>query len=1313
MGPGILARRSGALWPIALGVLVLLLSASPASADLELCPPGEGAGQCGAPPSIGAAERGLAVDIEEDLLYVADETNNRINVFEADGDFVFAFGYGVADGTTNTFQTCTTTCFKGIAGAGAGQFDRPVAVAVDNDPASLSKHAIYVSELGKDEGIGNGQHPRVQKLEPTGEFVWMVGKGVDKTDGGDLCTQAEGHVCGQSVESSAEGGFVAKPTIATGPGGVIYVVDNIRVSGNTIKQRLQRFEPSGSPISPQVTLLEDQSVFARAAAVDAAGDLWVASQEDGLRKHDPDTGTTLAGPFEAGVNFASNGLAIDAGGNLYAGQLEGRDNGSGSLNAITAFDSTGNVFRRFAYTVADGGSNPINGLAAHASAFGELFLSQAREGITYTFEPPPGPLPAPPSLEVPKPGSLKATLLVEVNPEGKATEVHFEYLTQKAYEEEGEEFAGPDLTSTPAEALGAEGFNLKAADAIIGCPNPATEPDKCLSAATVYRWRVVATNADNLTGSGEGTVEGPPFETGRPIEIGELYATRVGTDTARLSVEANPNAIPATGYFEYVADAAFQEDLAKGLGHDGFAAAIKVPDKEKGQKPVDFGSGEAFVTRQVTISALTPGTIYHYRLVAENSQTPAPVKGDAEELHTFEPPEAENCTGNQTSRIGSGSFLPDCRAYEMVSPVDKEGGDIRVGQTSVAQLAVLEQSSVSGERLAYGSIRSFGDAASAPFTSQYIAQRVAGRAWETHPINPPRGAPIVTALNQFDTEFKAFSADLCQSWLTTYAEPPLAEAARARYSNLYRRTDELCREDGKAGFEALAPISKPASLSGPDFFMSLLGVSADGEHAAFTASDKISSQGKAGQHQLYEAGGGQAPRLICILPAAQGGSAVSGSCRAGSTTPESDDPGAQIGRVSSEGERIFWSAPAGNGKIYVRIGGTQTVAVSEGGEEESDTTKFWFWGAAADGSKAIFSALDTEAGVSDLYEFDVDSKETNPIAGGVLGVMGISEDAARVYFASTEVLSGEANNNGDKPEAGEPNLYLREGDGNTQFVATLGSADLGQAVLPEPFRKHTALVSPDGAHAAFVSAASPTGYDNKGAESGVRTGEVYRYDAAENELSCVSCNPSAARPAGPSQIPFWESGMHAARVLSDDGARLYFESADRLAARDSNGRVDVYQWEELGSGGCDSLDAAFSPAAGGCVDLISSGQSSDNSRFVEASPTGNDVFLATLESLLPQDPGSIDIYDARLGGGLPIPHPPKPPCEGDACHAQIPTPEESTPASSDYVAPSRAAAKPARRRCAKGKRRVSAKGKSRCVAKHKRQRAAKRRRAAR
>ena len=45
---------------------------------------------------------------------------------------------------------------------------------------------------------------------------------------------------------------------------------------------------------------------------------------------------------------------------------------------------------------------------------------------------------------------------------------------------------------------------------------------------------------------------------------------------------------------------------------------------------------------------------------------------------------------------------------------------------------------------------------------------------------------------------------------------------------------------------------------------------------------------------------------------------------------------------------------------------------------------------------------------------------------------------------------------------------------------------------------------------------------------------------------------------------------------------------------------------------------------------------------------------------MPDDPGSIDIYDARVGGGLPVPEPPIA-CSGDSCQALPPEPEDPKP----------------------------------------------------
>jgi hypothetical protein len=131
-------------------------------------------------------------------------------------------------------------------------------------------------------------------------------------------------------------------------------------------------------------------------------------------------------------------------------------------------------------------------------------------------------------------------------------------------------------------------------------------------------------------------------------------------------------------------------------------------------------------------------------------------------------------------------------------------------------------------------------------------------------------------------------------------------------------------------------------------------------------------------------------------------------------------------------------------------------------------------------------------------------------------------------------------------------------------------------------------------------------------------------------------------------------------VISDDGTRVFFNSFDALVAEDTNGMQDVYEWEEQGTGGCQKAD--------GCISLISSGESPKDSEFIDSSPTGRDVFFTTAGSLLPQDPGLIDVYDAREGGGFPQPVAPAA-CEGEACQSPPSPPNPSTPASSSYNGP--------------------------------------------
>jgi hypothetical protein len=226
-----------------------------------------------------------------------------------------------------------------------------------------------------------------------------------------------------------------------------------------------------------------------------------------------------------------------------------------------------------------------------------------------------------------------------------------------------------------------------------------------------------------------------------------------------------------------------------------------------------------------------------------------------------------------------------------------------------------------------------------------------------------------------------------------------------------------------------------------------------------------------------------------------------------------------------------------------------------------------------------------------------------------------------------------------------------------------------------------------------MSERSLTGYDNRDAVSGQLDEEDYLYHASSNGLVCASCNPTGARPVGAfgsqeralngfldgnvllnrwvaASIPGWtgtadygEDALYQSRYLSDSG-RLFFDSSDALVPQDVNGTTDVYEYESPGVGGCERVSATFGEASGGCVALVSSGGSPEESVFLDASENGDDVFFETTAGLVPQDyDGAYDVYDAHVCSAqspcvLPPPALP-PPCVTEASCRPAPVSQPS------------------------------------------------------
>ena len=310
-------------------------------------------------------------------------------------------------------------------------------------------------------------------------------------------------------------------------------------------------------------------------------------------------------------------------------------------------------------------------------------------------------------------------------------------------------------------------------------------------------------------------------------------------------------------------------------------------------------------------------------------------------------------------------------------------------------------------------------------------------------------------------------------------------------------------------------------------------------------------------------------------------------------------------------------------------------------------------------------------------------------------MIGASEEGSYVYFTAAGALApgaaaGECG--GNSPSLGEKsvcNLYVSH-DGRTTLVAALSQEDFPDwSGGGEDLGKTTARVSPDGGWLAFMSQRSLTGYDTSDAVSGRPDEEVYLYDASANRLVCASCNPTGARPVGvayekindelvggdrvwdaatgiAANIPGWTpfslgESRYQSRYLSDSG-RLFFNSSDALVPQDVDGTEDVYEYEPPGAGSCTQSVEAFSERLDGCVGLISSGSSPEESAFLDASETGGDVFFLTKAKLVSEDfDTSLDVYDAHectsQAPCFPVAAVAPPVCEtGEACKP-APTPQ--------------------------------------------------------
>jgi hypothetical protein len=788
------------------------------------------------------------------------------------------------------------------------------------------------------------------------------------------------------------------------------------------------------------------------------------------------------------------------------------------------------------------------------------------------------------------------------------------------------------------------GFN-EASGVEIGVDNGANSPNGALGSGAHYLFVPAG-----LFGVGHSYAFGPSNTC--PPEVEAISFADVNESEAQLRATVNPCELE-TGYrFEYTTEQSFQAQ--------GFTGATVGGE---GQIP----AGGLGVPVSAGITGLAPGIAYRFRLVASNSE------GSDEMAGVFVTSVAidlgSDCA-NAAVREGLSALLPDCRAFELVTPPDTNARTPR-GLDHLGTYFATREASPAGDKLSFeveGGVLPGEEGTGAYAGDPYTSTR-GEYGWSTTSAGPT-GSESMALLPGSTSPDQGYSF-----WGTG---GPSGSAALEGEPTSYVRYP-----DGHSELVGRGSIGEDREAEGKL-------ISENGSHIIFVSPDSalhpaVRLEPNAppdGNQAIYDRTSDEITHVVSLLP--------------GGKSPTAGEDALYVG-ASLDGRGVAFSLGS---MLYLRVANEETYAIGEG---------VTFAGIAEGGGRIFY----LKGG--NLKAFDASSGETISFsASGNVTVVNVAADGHAAYLVSPSVLAKETNPNGAKAKSGEENLYLSR-EGQISFVGTLTPRDVegewGGVEMIEGlglwtmaagssdgnaggFAADPSRTTPDGNVLLFESRASLTGYDSE------EHRQVYRYDQVNERLHCLSCNPTGAPAVGDGSLESLAQGSgdrqrlstyDVVANLSSDGQRAFFQSTEPLVPTDRDGLQDVYEWEEQGVGSCTRIQ--------GCIYLISSGHSTRLDLLYAVSESGNDVFFRSSDLLLPIDRDETpSIYDARVGGGFPEGF--EIPCEGEGCRPTLSQP----PALSQ---PGMLASKKSgniSHRCPKGKRKARKRGRVRCVRRHRKHR---------
>jgi hypothetical protein len=796
--------------------------------------------------------------------------------------------------------------------------------------------------------------------------------------------------------------------------------------------------------------------------------------------------------------------------------------------------------------------------------------------------------------------TTSATLNGSFTGDGNDTHYYFEYGKTTAY---------GHLTATPP------GLDQGTA---VGTQNVSANIEG-LVPGSAYHFRVVA---GNVLGTSVGADE--TFTTASPPAIDAFSSSNVTATSADLGAQINPHGVTATYRFEYGTTTAYGE-------------SAPVPDAEI--------SEELFTDHSVTVHLTgLQGVTYHFRVIATNKWGTTTTE---DQTFEFFPP---NCPNSAVRQQTGSAYLPDCRAYELVSPANANGTLLFAGGPNTGQATGPSRFSFTGAFSALpgaDTINTAGDLyvssrSAEGWVSHYVGLRGDEAGCMGGPPNLPTSFAVANDIPML-TNWVAADPSMTHflSWVDGAPVPcffgtngasdatnPVAPPSNAPYlfgadgSLLGRLPTSLGDMEGSV--EALAcPYQNINSEWG--ICSSDVAPSADLSHLAFS-SNKLA---------FAEAGLTEAPGSAYDNNLAAGTVSLISVLPNGENIPQ--DPafanvppvisGPQLTRPGGEEEFIRFPAISSDGSHILMSTATQGTPFCSKGSGLSACPHY------------TESPLHLDMRIDDAVTFEI-------AKGRAVEFVGMTADGSRVYFTTAESLVSEDQDSSsdlymwtqEGAENGSPLTLISRGEnpassgepGNTDGCSASWTTKCG--VVPYSGYSYSWLsggVGGNGISDSAIASANGDIYfyspEQLVGDQGV-PGQQNLYDYRNGRAQFVATlHPEKHCVTAGFGEQICSDGPVVRLEVSPDDSHMAFLTASQLTSYDNAGHLEMYSYTpSTGSIVCDSCRPDGRPAT---ADV----QASEDGLFMT---DDGRAFFSTSDPLVPQDTNEgTDVYE--FTGGRP------------------------------------------------------------------------------